>query len=258
MTSPTHRAAPTGSRKSPRRSTATRRQRPGRRAADRAGDDRRRGRRRSSRIAALEMSTLRRRIDDPAELAEPNVIKVVVDRDGFALYFSRAPIPFTRAGLPAAAAWRAHRPLRLPPRMPAAARALPPTALERAEALEQLRALEHGIRIKASRPRYDSIGVDTPDDLERVRVAVGGTALARRTRTRSTRCTDERHAADSRSPAVPDSAPAGQVHPGHRRRGLVARQGPGGRLDRRAARGPRLQGRAPEVRSRTSTSIRAR
>ena len=55
--------------------------------------------------AALEMSTLRRAISDPAELQNPNVTKVVVDRDGFALYFSRAPIPFTRAGQPAAPAW---------------------------------------------------------------------------------------------------------------------------------------------------------
>ena len=47
--------------------------------------------------------------------------------------------------------------------------ALPPTEMERAEALEQLRALEYGIRIKAVETRFDSIGVDTPDDLERVR-----------------------------------------------------------------------------------------
>ena len=52
------------------------------------------------------MSTLRRRIDDAAELQNPNVTKVVVDRDGYALYFSRAPIPFTRDGSPAAPAWR--------------------------------------------------------------------------------------------------------------------------------------------------------
>ena len=52
------------------------------------------------------MSTLRRRIDDDAELLNPNVTKVVVDRDGYALYFSRAPIPFTRAGHPRAQAWR--------------------------------------------------------------------------------------------------------------------------------------------------------
>jgi 3-deoxy-manno-octulosonate cytidylyltransferase (CMP-KDO synthetase) len=117
----------------------------------------------------LEMSTLRRRITDAAELQNPNVTKVVVDRDGFAMYFSRAPIPHTRAGQPAAAAWahiglyvyRRETLLRLA--------ALPHTALERAEALEQLRALEHGIRIKAIETSHESIGVDTAEDLERVR-----------------------------------------------------------------------------------------
>src|SRR5688572_10767349 len=115
------------------------------------------------------MSTLRRRIDDPADLANPNVTKVVVDREGYALYFSRAPIPFTRAGCPPAPAWRhvglyVYRReclLRLT--------ALPATAMEGAEALEQLRALEYGIRIKAVENAHGSIGVDTPDDLARVR-----------------------------------------------------------------------------------------
>lgn len=125
----------------------------------------------------LMMSTLRRRIDDPADVRNPNVTKVVVDRDGFALYFSRAPIPFVRDGAPAAPAWRhvglyVYRRdclLRLA--------ALPPTALERSEALEQLRALEHGIRIKAVETAFDSIGVDTPEDLERARRLL--TAVAR-------------------------------------------------------------------------------
>jgi 3-deoxy-manno-octulosonate cytidylyltransferase (CMP-KDO synthetase) len=128
---------------------------------------------------ALMVSTLRRRMDDRREALNPNVTKVVVDRDGFALYFSRAPIPFVRDGSPAATVWRhvglyAYRReclLRLA--------ALPPTELERSEALEQLRALEHGIRIKALETRYDSVGVDTPDDLERVRAYVGrGVSLA--------------------------------------------------------------------------------
>lgn len=117
----------------------------------------------------LMMSTLRRRIDDPAERDDPNVTKVVVDGEGYALYFSRAPIPYVREGCPAAPAWR-HVGLYVYRRecLLRLAR-LEPTALERSEALEQLRALEHGIRIKALETAYDSIGVDTPADLERVR-----------------------------------------------------------------------------------------
>jgi len=121
---------------------------------------------------ALMMSTLRKRIDNPSELGNPNVTKVVVDRDGYALYFSRAPIPYTREGCPAAPIWRhvglyVYRReclLRLA--------ALAPTPLEQSEALEQLRALENGIRIKAIETHFDSVGVDTPEDLERVRRAV--------------------------------------------------------------------------------------
>ena len=121
---------------------------------------------------SLMMSTLRRRIDDEADRENPNVTKVVVDRDDFALYFSRAPVPFTRANCRPAPAWRhiglyVYRReclLRLA--------ALPPTDMERSEALEQLRALEHGIRIKAVETEFDSIGVDTPEDLERVRTAL--------------------------------------------------------------------------------------
>ena len=117
----------------------------------------------------LMMSTLRTRIDDPADIGNPNVTKVVVDRDGFALYFSRAPIPFVRQGCPPAPAWRhiglyVYRReclLRLA--------ALPPTAMEQAEALEQLRALEYGIRIKTVETTFASIGVDTPEDLEQAR-----------------------------------------------------------------------------------------
>ena len=118
---------------------------------------------------SLLMSTLRRRIEDEADRENPNVTKVVVDRDGFALYFSRAPVPFTREGAPPAPAWRhvglyVYRRdclLRLA--------ALPPTDMERAEALEQLRALEYGIRIKAVETQFHSLGVDTPEDLTRVR-----------------------------------------------------------------------------------------
>ena len=120
------------------------------------------------------MSTLRKRIEDAGELANPNVTKVVVDREGYALYFSRAPIPYTRQGCPPAPAWR-HIGLYVYRRDCLLQLAsLPPTALERSEALEQLRALEHGIRILAVETSHDSIGVDTPDDLERVRRITAG------------------------------------------------------------------------------------
>jgi 3-deoxy-manno-octulosonate cytidylyltransferase (CMP-KDO synthetase) len=120
----------------------------------------------------LRMSTLRRRIDDPMETQNPNVTKVVVDRDGYALYFSRAPIPYVRNDGRAAPAWR-HVGLYVYRRdcLLELAR-LEPTTLEQSEALEQLRALEHGIRIKAIETQYDSIGVDTPEDLDRARALV--------------------------------------------------------------------------------------
>jgi 3-deoxy-manno-octulosonate cytidylyltransferase (CMP-KDO synthetase) len=118
---------------------------------------------------SIEMSTLRRRIDDPADLDNPHVVKVVVDRAGFALYFSRAAIPSVRNGQRSGDSWR-HVGLYVYRRETLLRLAsLPPTPLERAEALEQLRALEHGIRILAVETRFDSIGVDTPADLDRVR-----------------------------------------------------------------------------------------
>jgi 3-deoxy-manno-octulosonate cytidylyltransferase (CMP-KDO synthetase) len=119
---------------------------------------------------SVSMSTLYRRIHSPTELADPNVVKVVLDRGGYALYFSRAAIPHTRdprGGWPplyrhiGLYAYRRSALLVLA--------SLEPTPLERTESLEQLRALEHGIRIKAVETAYDSIGVDTPEDLEQVR-----------------------------------------------------------------------------------------
>ena len=122
---------------------------------------------------ALVMTTLRCRIADPADLLDPNVVKVVTDREGYALYFSRAPIPFTRNGtaLPSVShAVSKHIGLYVYRRtfLLTLAR-LEPTPLEQAEALEQLRALEHGFRIKTIETSHDPIGVDTPEDLERVR-----------------------------------------------------------------------------------------
>ncbi len=119
---------------------------------------------------SISMTTLYRRIKSPAELTNPNVVKVVIDRAGFALYFSRAPIPHLRdprGGWPPLYCHIGLYAYRRTALMVLAA--LEPTPLERAEMLEQLRALEHGIRIKAVETAYDSIGVDTPADLDEVR-----------------------------------------------------------------------------------------
>jgi len=119
---------------------------------------------------SISMSTLYRRITDESELLNPNIVKVVIDRFGFAMYFSRAPIPHTRdprGGYPPLFRHVGVYAYRRTALMVLAG--LEPTPLERSESLEQLRALEHGIRIKAVETSYDSIGVDTPEDLEQVR-----------------------------------------------------------------------------------------
>ena len=126
---------------------------------------------------ALQMSTVRRRITDEAEYANPHVVKVVVDADGTALYFSRSPIPFARDGSRGAVGAYKHVGLYAYRRsfLLAFAR-LQPTPLEMAESLEQLRALEHGFRIRTVEIQHDSIGVDTPEDLERARRLVAAEA----------------------------------------------------------------------------------
>jgi 3-deoxy-manno-octulosonate cytidylyltransferase (CMP-KDO synthetase) len=132
----------------------------------------------------LEMSTVCVPISDRSDYANPNVVKVVMDRTGRALYFSRSPIPhFRDSGLgirdstnPASPEARIPNPVYKHIGLYGYHRTfllkfakLPQTPLERAESLEQLRALEHGYRIHTVETKYDSIGVDTPEDLERVR-----------------------------------------------------------------------------------------
>jgi 3-deoxy-manno-octulosonate cytidylyltransferase (CMP-KDO synthetase) len=120
---------------------------------------------------SVVMGTLRRRLSTPGEYTDPNVVKVVVDRHDFALYFSRAAIPHWRDGQgPPGAGVYAHVGLYVYRRgFLRTLAGLAPTPLEQAEMLEQLRALEHGYRIKAVETTADSVGVDTPADLERVR-----------------------------------------------------------------------------------------
>jgi 3-deoxy-manno-octulosonate cytidylyltransferase (CMP-KDO synthetase) len=126
--------------------------------------------------ASLEMGTAARPLRDAADLNNPNVVKVVSDQRGLALYFSRAPIPHGRDASSAVAA-RVHIGLYVYRRDTLLRLArLSPGPLERAEALEQLRALEHGIRIHVVETDYESHEVNTADDLERVRQYIVTTA----------------------------------------------------------------------------------
>jgi len=105
------------------------------------------------------------------QAADPNAVKVVVGLNGFALYFSRSPIPYLRDGhVGGASPYLLHIGLYVYRReVLLHLAALAPTPLEERERLEQLRALEHGIRIRVVVTEQRSIGVDTPEDLERVR-----------------------------------------------------------------------------------------
>jgi 3-deoxy-manno-octulosonate cytidylyltransferase (CMP-KDO synthetase) len=124
--------------------------------------------------AALPMATVKTPIRDAAEMANPNVVKVVTDRDGYALYFSRSPLPYWRApaggilGYKHIGLYAYRRDFLL-----TFAR-LAPTPLERAEMLEQLRALEWGFRIRVAETPAAGVEVDTPEDLERARALAAG------------------------------------------------------------------------------------
>lgn len=117
--------------------------------------------------SAIPMGTLKKRIEDPREVADPNVVKVVTDRFENAVYFSRStiphgsPAPFKHIGL---YVYRRNFLLKYSD--------LPVGPLERAERLEQLRALENGFKIRVVETDYESFGVDTPADLQRVQAMI--------------------------------------------------------------------------------------
>jgi len=119
---------------------------------------------------AMHIATPCAPITRPNDIMDPNVVKVVRDFDGNALYFSRAPIPWVRdTGAKVAAehwkhigiyGYRRDALLEFP--------TLPPGELERIEQLEQLRWLENGFHIGVVETDYDSVSVDVPADVERV------------------------------------------------------------------------------------------
>lgn len=122
----------------------------------------------------VELATLARPMA-PDEADSPQVVKVVLAEDGTALYFSRAAIPFPRD--PDRVQPLAHVGLYGYTRGALArVAALTPTALEQAEGLEQLRALGHGLRMAVRAGAYQTLAVDTPEDLEKVRTFLKSSA----------------------------------------------------------------------------------
>ncbi|MBI5787800.1 MAG: 3-deoxy-manno-octulosonate cytidylyltransferase [Candidatus Schekmanbacteria bacterium] len=121
----------------------------------------------------IPVSTLKTPIENAAELISPHVVKVVTDNQGYALYFSRSPIPYQRERWKdqIAPAGNHYKHIGL-----YAYRRdfllqfcrMQPTLLEQAEELEQLRVLENGYKIKVIETRYKSLGVDTPEDIIKV------------------------------------------------------------------------------------------
>ena len=118
---------------------------------------------------AIQMVTLRKRIEDEREISDPNVVKVVTDRFQNALYFSRSAIPHVRVG-GAKPVFFKHTGLYVYRRAFLMRYAgLPMGPLEEAERLEQLRVLENGFKIRVVETEYESFGIDTPEDLARAR-----------------------------------------------------------------------------------------
>ena len=121
--------------------------------------------------SGIQVATVMKAIDDPQVYNDPNVVKVVIDKNNFAIYFSRSAIPFHAE----------NSEIKLPVYFKHIGlygytkdflfiyKNMPASYLEKVERLEQLRILEEGFRIKVIETKYDTIGVDTPQDLERVR-----------------------------------------------------------------------------------------
>lgn len=120
-----------------------------------------------------DISTLIRKIENEEEIQNPNVVKVVFDNSGNALYFSRSPIPYHRNtgkadnyGHIGLYAYRREALEKITK--------LPQSSLELAESLEQLRALQNGMKIKTIAVDYTPVGIDTPEDVEKFKEIIAG------------------------------------------------------------------------------------
>jgi len=123
-----------------------------------------------------QMATIIKRVEDESELTNSNVVKVVVDKNGYALYFSRYSIPYNRTG----GSDEKKRPTyykhiglyAFTKDFLFTFRNLPKSSLENAEKLEQLRVLEYGYKIKTVETKFDTVGIDRPEDLKRAEDAL--------------------------------------------------------------------------------------
>lgn len=125
---------------------------------------------------AVTMATLAFAIVDPREIADPKDVKVTFDQNGDALYFSRAAIPHGRDGSEGYDTYKHLGVYAYTRKFLECFRSLAPGRLEGIEKLEQLRAMEHGFRIRVVVTPYDSPEVDLPEDIQRIRkklVAMG-------------------------------------------------------------------------------------
>ena len=124
--------------------------------------------------SSVEMATASRLLTNPAEIESPQVVKVVVGQDGNALYFSRFPLPFYRdATALADQVHFGHIGLYVYTRdCLLKISKLAPTPLEKAECLEQLRALENGIKISVVQFKTQALAVDVPEDVEKIESAL--------------------------------------------------------------------------------------
>ncbi|MFA4991658.1 MAG: 3-deoxy-manno-octulosonate cytidylyltransferase [Candidatus Omnitrophota bacterium] len=128
---------------------------------------------------SINMTTLCHKIKDREEVSDPNVVKVVFDRNGIALYFSRSPIPYTMDSEIEPQNYYKHIGIYgYTKDFLFAFKSLPQSRLEQLERLEQLRVIENGYRLKVMETRFDTIGIDTAADLEKAKCLIKGNKLS--------------------------------------------------------------------------------
>ena len=117
----------------------------------------------------IDLASLMTEITDADEIENPNTVKVITDTRGFALYFSRAPIPYQRAETPRARYFKHKGVYAFRKRALLDFRRLPMQPLEAVEKIEAIRFLEYGRKIKMVQTRVTGIEIDTPEDLEKAK-----------------------------------------------------------------------------------------